>query len=233
MKYMGSKARIAKYILPIILRNKRESQWYVEPFVGGCNSIDKVKGKRIGNDVHSYLIAFYTALQRGWLPPTNISEDYYRDIKNYKESNDPAIVGYVGFQLSYGGKWFGGYRRDSIGTRNYSIEAYNHVLRQLPSIKDIVFTNCSYDQLNLPENSVVYCDPPYVATTKYATDFDHIRFWEWVRDLGRSGHDVYVSEYTAPQDFECLWQGSIKSSLTKDTGSKEGTEKLFKWNGNL
>lgn len=35
MKYMGSKNRIAKEILPIILRDRKPNQWYVEPFVGG------------------------------------------------------------------------------------------------------------------------------------------------------------------------------------------------------
>ena len=45
MKYMGSKNRIAKHILPIILKDRIENQYYVEPFVGGANMIDKVDGK--------------------------------------------------------------------------------------------------------------------------------------------------------------------------------------------
>ncbi len=48
MKYMGSKARYAKSILPIILASRQPDQWYVEPFVGGANVIDKVSGPRIG-----------------------------------------------------------------------------------------------------------------------------------------------------------------------------------------
>lgn len=35
MKYMGSKSRIAKYILPIILKDRKDGQYYVEPFCGG------------------------------------------------------------------------------------------------------------------------------------------------------------------------------------------------------
>ena len=35
MKYQGSKRRIAKDILPIILRDRKNGQFYVEPFVGG------------------------------------------------------------------------------------------------------------------------------------------------------------------------------------------------------
>ena len=33
MVYMGSKRRIAKFILPIILANRTDGQWYVEPFL--------------------------------------------------------------------------------------------------------------------------------------------------------------------------------------------------------
>lgn len=42
MKYMGSKARHAKELLPIILKDHTPDMWYVEPFVGGANMIDKV-----------------------------------------------------------------------------------------------------------------------------------------------------------------------------------------------
>ena len=44
MKYMGSKNKIAKDILSIILKYRTPEQYYVEPFVGGCNTIDKVNG---------------------------------------------------------------------------------------------------------------------------------------------------------------------------------------------
>lgn len=47
MIYMGSKARFAKELLPIILKDRKEGQWYVEPFCGGCNMIDKVTGNRM------------------------------------------------------------------------------------------------------------------------------------------------------------------------------------------
>ena len=38
-----------------------------------------------------------------------------------------------------------------------------------------------------------------------------------------------MSEYNAPEDFECVWHKEITSSLTKDTGSKMGIEKLFRY----
>lgn len=79
MKYMGSKARIAKYILPIMLRDRPPDQWWVEPFVGGANMIDKVRGKRIGNDSNRYLIALLKEMQIQ-IPfnPPHIGEDEYK-----------------------------------------------------------------------------------------------------------------------------------------------------------
>ena len=50
---MGSKNRIANEIIPIMKKERGERTW-VEPFVGGANIIDKVDGKRIGNDNQKY-----------------------------------------------------------------------------------------------------------------------------------------------------------------------------------
>jgi DNA adenine methylase len=228
MKYMGSKDRIAKEILPIMLHFKKEEQTWVEPFVGGANMIDKVKGKRIGADNHQYLINFWDNVSKGWLPPREITEKEYKNIQNNKEFYDPALVGYVGFALSYGGKWFGGWRRDSIGKRNYVDEAFRNLIKQAPLLTGVTFVCSSFDSLDVPENSFIYCDPPYKGTTKYNLSFDHGLFWEWCRNKTKQGHTVFISEYEAPSDFECVWQKEITSSLTKNTGSKKGIEKLFR-----
>jgi DNA adenine methylase len=63
MKYMGSKNRIAKYILPIMLKGRKESQYFVEPFCGGCNSLDKIANPRMGNDSNKYLVALLKEMQ--------------------------------------------------------------------------------------------------------------------------------------------------------------------------
>lgn len=118
MKYMGSKARVAKYILPIILKDRKEGQCYVEPFVGGANMIDKVDGWRIGADFNEYLPALYTALQNGWVPPLEITENQYKDIKKNKDNYDKALVAFAGFACSYAAKWFGGYCRGLIATED-------------------------------------------------------------------------------------------------------------------
>ena len=227
MKYMGSKNRIAKEILPIILKDRiSDEQWYVEPFCGGCNLIDKVKGNRIASDNNSYLIAMYDAIKEGWVPEKNYTEEEYNYIRNNKEEK-PCLTGYFGFALSYGGKWFGGWRRDKEGKRNYVLEAYNNMVKQIPFIKDIIFANCSYSQIIPPKNSIIYCDPPYKDTTKYHSDFDYENFYNWCRFMKECGHQIFISEYSMPEDFKCVWQKEIVSSLTKNTGSKKGVEKLF------
>lgn len=44
MKYMGSKSRIAKHILPIILKNRKDGQYYVEPFAVDAISLTRLTG---------------------------------------------------------------------------------------------------------------------------------------------------------------------------------------------
>jgi len=84
--------------------------------------------------------------------------------------------------------------------------------------------------LKIPKNSIIYCDPPYENTTKYKDSFDHAEFWRWCRDKAADGHKVFISEYTAPKDFKCVWSKSAKSSLSANGecgGSKSSIEKLF------
>ena len=229
MKYMGSKARIAKHILPIMLKDREhDNQYFVEPFVGGANIIEHVTGKRIGADTNRYLVAMLKAASLGWLPPKNFTEDQYKELRLNKEKFPEELVGYVGFALSYGGKFFGGWCRDSAGNRNYVDEAYRNAVKQFPKLEGVEFVNCQYHELEIPTNSIVYCDPPYKNTTSYSSDiFDYNHFYNYCRGLKILGHSVYVSEYDMPDDFTIVWEKEISSSLTADTGSKKATEKLF------
>jgi DNA adenine methylase len=70
---MGSKARFAKEILPIILKDRLPNQWYVEPFAGGMNTICEVDGKRLANDKNWFLIAMWKGLQENRERPKIIS----------------------------------------------------------------------------------------------------------------------------------------------------------------
>lgn len=228
MKYMGSKRRIAKDILPIILKDRKPGQWYVEPFVGGANMIDKVEGNRIGADINRYLIEALNCIKDcPMVLPKNKSEFGEEDYKALRNDDFYVFKGYAGFAFSYGGKWMGGWRRDKIGTRDYVAESYRDAQKQSPLIQGVHFIRSSYQDLTIPSNSLIYCDPPYAAATKYKDDFNHDDFWQWCREKKKEGHTIFISEYKAPSDFMCVWSKPITSSLTKDTGSKTGWEKLF------
>ncbi len=105
MKYMGSKNRFAKFLLPIILKDRASTQWYVEPFVGGANIIDKVKGKRLGGDSNEYIICLLQGVQQGFIPPDFISELEYQQAQALKDVT--PLTSFIGFGCSYAGKWFG------------------------------------------------------------------------------------------------------------------------------
>ena len=217
MKYVGSKNRHAKELLGIILKDRKSEQWYVEPFAGGFNMIDKVDGNRIANDYHPYLISLFRAIQKGWLPPDNVSELEYKDIRENKDSYPPELVGFVGFGCSFSGKWFGGYARgnqNNGNSRNYCLESKKNILKQFDKIQGIVIKNCSYDGIEIPENSIIYCDPPYAQTVKYngVGGFDHSKFWGWCDDMVKLGHSVFVSEYSAPEGWDSVWEKEVHNT---------------------
>ncbi len=233
MKYMGSKNRIAKEILPIMLKERGQRTW-VEPFVGGANVIDKVQGKRIGNDNQEYVIALYKALQNGYIPPKEVTSDFFFEVENNKDKYPKELVGYLGTQLTFGCEWWGSFRRDNTGKRNYDVEAYNNVMKQQPNLIGIEFTCGDYRDLEVQSNSLIYCDPPYRGVRKYVGNvkFDSDVFWEVCRNWSKQGHIVFVSEYEAPTDFECVWSKEISASANNSIKTGQGlkaVEKLFKF----
>lgn len=232
---MGSKNRHSKELLPIILKSRAEGQWYVEPFVGGANMIDKVDGNRIGSDSHRFLIALLIHVQNNSDMPDFIPEDKYANIRLQINSNvfiDPDwLIGFIGFCCSFGGKWMGGYARGQAGnnnSRNYCGESKRNLLKQAPNLCGIKFYNENYLNLTIPEGSIIYNDPPYFGTTSYKDNFNHDIFWDWVRHKSLSGHTVFTSEYTAPGDFISIWsKETIANFSLQNNIDKSRIEKLF------
>jgi len=233
MKYMGSKLRFAKDLLPIILKNRKENQYYVEPFVGGCNMIDKVYGKRIGCDNNKYLIALWKGLQQERELILDIPKELYDKARNqYNEREnhgfDDFTIGWIGFMGSFNGRFYGGGYSGKHGGRDYPQEQIKNTLKQKDKIKDIDFYCCEYYELQIPENSIIYCDIPYQGTKEYdnKNKFNHDKFWDWCREVSLY-NEVFVSEYNAPNDFECIWEKQVNVSIRPNKTLNQ-TEKLFK-----
>lgn len=230
---MGSKARIAKEISGIINKVIKENniETYIEPFVGGSNMIEHIKCKnKYGYDNNEYLIEFWKQIQGGWNPLDSIemTKEFYNDVKDNKENYPKHIVALTGLCATYNAKWFGGYAgivHTKIDTdRNYYNEAVRNVLKQSKLLNGITYEHSDYFGVNA-NGAVIYCDPPYEGTTKYKDDFDHTLYWDWVRGMSKS-NIVLCSEYSAPDDFECIWTKELTTTLDKNSRSK-AVEKLF------
>lgn len=99
----------------------------------------------------------------------------------------------------------------------------NLQMQNLESLQHLYLTNKDYADVQIKENSVIYCDPPYKNTDKYRVDFNHENFYEW---CGKQKQLVIISEYNMPEDFICIAKKE-KISLFRSSNRITKTEKLF------
>ena len=230
MQYMGSKRRIAKEILPIILKDRQLNQWYVEPFVGGGNLIENVSGHCIGADNNKYIIALLKYVQNNDLNNIEyIDEEKYMHIKYNKDLYDDYIVGFAGFGLGFGARFFRGFARDKKKGRDFFRETLNNLKKQQEKIKHINFIHSDYKDLNIPDNSIIYCDPPYKGTERYwKQKFNYEEFYEWCIKKHNEGHKVFISEYEMPENrFKSIWEKETIPTINNIQQPIKKVEKLF------
>lgn len=215
MQYLGGKSKIRKEVSVFLESVRKPNQVYFEPFVGGGWILQEMTGERVASDGNKSLICMYQALQDGWTPPDFVSEDTYKQVVKDAYNNEP-ITAFIGFGCSFAGKWNGGYAR-STDKVCYAATSKRSLMKQLPSIQNVKFVQGLYND-HTPKDMLVYCDPPYVNTTKYDAlgDFNHNVFWEQMRKWVKNGNTVVVSEYTAPNDFVCV--RTMKSRMGLSTG---------------
>lgn len=236
MRYMGSKRRIWKYIAPIILSERKEGQLYVEPFCGGCNSLCQVSGKRLAADINPYLIGMMKSLLNDEKQLYPISKTLYDEVrKDYRKGNNErynvAEMGWVGFMASYNGRFFdGGYSGNGVkgkdGVRNYIDESISDILVQIEKLRGVDFRCCSYDALDIPSGSIIYCDPPYRDTKQYdKIDFDYEYFYYWCEKMSKLGNRVFISEYWMPPFFKEVWSMEVRCNINIEKNTR--VEKLF------
>ena len=88
---------------------------------------------------------------------------------------------------------------------------------------DITCYNLSYEKVHIPENSVIYCDIPYIGTDEYKQTFDHEEFWRWAKGQRQP---LYVSEYNAPEGFYNI-EAIEKTSSLGSGNNRKTIERLF------
>lgn len=237
MKYMGGKSRIANELKDIIETIMKENNInvYVEPFVGGCNVVDKIDAPtKIAGDENKYLIGMWSALRDGWLPPEDISKEEYDKIRANKDEYPPELVAVAGFCASFNGRWFSGHYSGSAeveadgSIRNYYKSTVKGMIAHKETIQGIDFRAGSYTQFSNVEGALIYCDPPYASTTGYMDNgFDNSAFWDWVRVMSKK-NIVLVSEYTGTNGVKSIYKKELEVNF-RGAQSKV-IEQLFTFN---
>lgn len=254
MRYMGGKFRQRRAIADALRPYIDGDTTYVEPFLGGgwsfAHVIDTCRpGHAIGADVNGSLVELWRRVVAegvDWLP-TSLGEveANYRTYKDAQDMSDPLTAWY-GTACSFGGKWFGGVARstrngvvdkNSFKSQSRSTEKKAAAMRTCP---DLTLLCCSYDELEIPDGAVVYCDPPYSGgktRTKAHRfdDFDVDAYYDWVRELSQRCV-VVCSTFDAPEDFVVVhdWGDTRVTHLNgRDRAERPTTEKLIRYEGGL
>ena len=244
MKYLGSKAKLAKYIVPILQNYvyKNNIKTYIEPFVGGFNIIDKITcNNKIGCDIDPLVIDLVETCRNNPKLLDTINEtpsrEHYYDVRDnankYPSWYRAAILLFASYNARVYGGCYGAIAKTKDGKmRNYYQESKNNFQNQLPNLYDILVSCCDYrDIIPSKQQTLIYCDPPYKNGVGYVKGFDTDAFWQWCRDKTRDGHIVVISEYDAPNDFKCIWQHETTTHLN-NRNKLPKIEKLFVYGGN-
>ena len=83
-----------------------------------------------------------------------------------------------------------------------------------------------YEEVTIPEDSVIYCDIPYEDTNVYnkSEGFDYERFYQWCE---RQTQPVFISSYQMPEDrFDCIEEFTHRSTLSA-TANNLVTERIY------
>lgn len=248
MRYMGGKFRQSKAIVEVLKPYITPDTVYVEPFCGGMWSAARVAKElhpstAILNDINKPLMLLWErCLDEGcdWLPvDTETVEREYQGYKARQDENDPLTAWY-GIALSFGGKWFGGVARaKKLDDKHpygpnyeYCRKSTGNKVHDLQSVQVELHTG-SYDNIWIPDNAVVYCDPPYEGRTKahHFNGFDYSQFWQWVRELSKRCV-VFTSCFDCPNDFETVYEwGDTVVRHLNSRGSDGTNERLVRYAG--
>lgn len=92
----------------------------------------------------------------------------------------------------------------------------------------VTIARCSFLDWPVVPGVVLYCDPPYLGTTGYITGpFDHDVFWARMREWAAAGSYVFVSEESAPSDWDVLWVKEKTLNTGLGNVKRARVEKLF------
>ena len=97
-------------------------------------------------------------------------------------------------------------------------------LENLERLQNLESYQGDYKSLQIPENSVIYCDPPYKGTAGYLNGFNHEEFYNWCLSQKQP---IFISEYDMPQDLFMRVSAKSKRSLLNSSSKVYAIESLW------
>lgn len=252
MVYLGSKNKIAKYIVPILqnIIDKNKYELYIEPFVGGGNIIDKINCfSKLGYDINEDLITLHRAVQNYtkdfaydfyWklCDELNKQENKEQNKKQwlfYKNQTSSSVIkAFYGFIASYNGRYFDSFVLTNNG-RNYIKERFSNLIKQSQSelYRKVIFTSTDYKQLVKTHlsscHALWYCDVPYHGTKDYGTNFNFDEFEQWCEKISSNNNTIIISEIRDldSSKWKLIW--SEYYTYTHGGVKKKVKEKLYEY----
>ena len=172
------------------------------------------------------MIALFKAIRDGWQPPTEVSEEFYYHVRDNQDKYPEHLKGFMSIGCSFVAIRWDSYAKDKAKT-NYALRAFNSLMRLKPLLEGIELYSCDYQSLEIPDRSLIYCDPPYADTSGYGFDFSHEEFYVWCQNKVLEGHYLFVSEYNMPDLFEEVWSTEVVVTLCRNRVSRK-VERLFR-----
>lgn len=220
MQYVGSKRKLVPYLTRLFAALRQPGQLYVEPCMGSCAVAAEVPNPRVLSDANLDLVLMTKAFVEGrteW--PYCPDEQTHREWKMRKSS---AERGWVGVVFSYRARFFHTY--NYLLTPDKVDRMRLRAIEFFKQLQGAEILHRDYFNVDLSQNALIYCDPPYAGTATYpgTLPFDHFKFWQWVAEASK-GNLVFVSEYVAPKEFVCVKKFWTTVSLARNIRA----EKLY------
>jgi len=186
LPYHAGKSKLAKTISKMVYKKAEENpsiKNYAEPFSGMArvgiqvmeDDKNKVFKKYIFSDVNPTITVLFKALKKGWLPKTGAITQ--KKWESYKKNKKPsAQKSFVGYTLGFGGQYLGGSKpcANKHSVKTHSVTDWTEIMLKRkkkylkglqPYFKSSKFMYKEKSVFDLDyKNTIIYCDPPYVAT---------------------------------------------------------------------
>lgn len=242
MPYMGSKNQIAKWVIENL--PKKENLYDLFGGGGAITHCACESGKYTQiyyNDCNQLVVKAFDMAIHGKFRNENrwISREEF----NASKDKDP----YVAICFSFGNdlkSYCYSKDKEPVKKELHNQRVFNQVndskqrlqrlesLQRLQCLQELAnidntklnLTNKDYADVVIKENSVIYCDPPYINTHKYIFNFDYDAFYSWCEQQEQI---TVISSYEMPEDFICIAEREKRSLMCKDDNTTKKTEKLF------